>query len=332
MTHRVCFLFALAAVLTAVVSPATLHRADAETHDSATLTWTAPGDDWDEGRAWQYDLRFSTEPIIGTDSLGWWNSQNTVTCSGLPRPSEAGQIDSFVVGGLLPSRTYYFVLRTSDEVGNWSFFSNVAIVTTGSPPDTSLPGDETPPAPVAGLTATTVPEGIFLTWSPSPDPDVAGYLIYRGYSQGELGLLTHEPVNTTDYLDTDLIAGVTYFYGVTALDDSGNESAIGQSVSAGAPYASPQITQLLAPFPSPCLKEVVLRYDLADRAATYSLRVFDANGRLVRNISGGNAEPGQYSVLWDLRGDDGERVAPGVYFSVLATDRSASSKKVLVLK
>ncbi len=299
---------------------------------SATLRWTAPGDDWNEGRASQYDLRFSTSPISGADSVSWWNSSKTVTCTGLPAPAAPGATDSFVVSGLVPGRTYYFVMRAADEVPNWSYFSNVAIVTTSSLPDTSLPGDDSPPAPVAGLSATPVPQGILLNWSPSSDPDLAGYVVYRGVSQGELGPLTAQLLQTSSYTDTDVAPGVTYFYAVTALDNAGNESAVAQSVSATATAAAPAVTRLLAPFPDPCVKQTTLTFELAERTDAYSLRIYDIYGRLVRALGRGPALAGQYNSLWDLTGDGGDRVAPGVYFSVLTSGNASSCRKILVLK
>jgi len=299
---------------------------------TVTLRWTAPGDDWNEGRASQYDLRFSTSPISGVDSVSWWNSSKTVACAGLPVPAVAGSTDSFVVSGLLPGRTYYFVLRTADEVPNWSFFSNVAIVTTSSLPDTSLPGDETPPAPVAGLSATPVPQGILLNWSASPDPDLAGYVVYRGTSQGELDPLTAQLLLTDSYTDTDVTPGTTYFYAVTAVDNAGNESAVAQAISAIATVAAPALTRLLAPFPDPCAKQTALTVEIAEQTAAYSLRIYDIYGRLVRDLGRGPALPGRYTSLWDLTDDGGARVAPGVYFSVLTAGDASSSRKVLVLK
>ena len=299
---------------------------------SVTLRWTTPGDDWNEGRASQYDLRFSTSPISGTDSVSWWNSSKTVACAGLPAPAEPGATDSFVVSGLVPGRTYYFVIRTADEIPNWSFFSNVAIVTMSSLPDTSLPGDDSPPAPVAGLSATPVPQGILLNWSPSSDPDLAGYVVYRGTSQGELDPLTAQLLSAATYTDTEVIPGTTYFYAVTAVDNAGNESAVAQSASATAPAVAPAVTRLLAPFPDPCVKQTTLTFEIAEQTAAYSLRIYDIYGRLVRDLGRGPALAGQYTSLWDLTGDGGERVAPGVYFSVLSTGNASSYRKILVLK
>ncbi len=94
---------------------------------SATLVWTAPGDDGTSGRASLYDLRYSLTSV-GADTVYWWNSSETV--SGEPSPSPAGLPDSCIVNNLLPDTIYYFVIKTADEVPNWSGFSNVASART----------------------------------------------------------------------------------------------------------------------------------------------------------------------------------------------------------
>ncbi len=302
------------------------------TSASATLRWTAPGDDGDEGVAWRYDLRFSEEPISGIDSLGWWTASSTVVCSGLPDPGEPGSIDSFVVTGLQPETTYYFVIRTADEIPNWSFFSNVAEVTTLAGQDSMPRNDETPPSPVVGLAANSTEEGINLTWSPSPDADVIGYNVYRSISGYEFEGITDSPLDETSYLDTQILPGVTYYYRVTAVDDSDNESPISQSVSATAPSGAPVATRLLAPFPDPCVNQAVLRYEITEEEANCHLRVFDIHGRLVRSLYEGVRPRGQYSVVWNLRQEDGRRVSPGIYFCVFSTQHTDHSRKLVVLR
>ena len=121
---------------------------------STTLLWTAPGDDGMVGRATTYALRYRTTAIVGTDTLSWWNAATAV--SGLPAPGVSGATDSVLVNGLDPTKTYYFILRTADEVPNWSGYSNVAIKPASV--------DATPPAaitdlavPAAGTSATAQP-------------------------------------------------------------------------------------------------------------------------------------------------------------------------------
>jgi hypothetical protein len=95
------------------------------TEDSATLTWTAPGDDGMVDSAYLYDVRYSTTGPV-TDAN--WSTSTLAT--GEPVPSIAGSAELFTVEGLLPSRTYYFAVRTMDEVGNASATSNSVVGTT----------------------------------------------------------------------------------------------------------------------------------------------------------------------------------------------------------
>jgi hypothetical protein len=86
---------------------------------SATLHWTAPGDDGLIGRATAYDLRFMSVPLTeGNFYLG-------TPVPGVPAPKLPGSAESFTVTGLLQGRVYYFALRTVDEAQNWSLVSNM---------------------------------------------------------------------------------------------------------------------------------------------------------------------------------------------------------------
>ena len=94
------------------------------TSSSITLTWTAPGDDGNTGTATSYDVRYSTATITDTN----WGS--AAQCTEEPSPQPAGSSETFTVAGLDANTTYYFGLKTSDEVPNESPLSNVASNTT----------------------------------------------------------------------------------------------------------------------------------------------------------------------------------------------------------
>ncbi len=130
------------------------------TSSSATLTWTAPGDDGVTGTASAYDLRYSTSPI----TEGNWNAATQIT--GEPSPSVAGSAESFVVNGLNSDTTYYFALKTSDETNNVSPLSNLASATTP---------DVTAPAAVANLAVASVTSSsATLTWTAPGDDGMIG--------------------------------------------------------------------------------------------------------------------------------------------------------------
>ena len=89
------------------------------TTSSIRLTWSAPGDDGIYGQANQYELRYHTAPI---------NETNWSTCalaSNMIAPATAGTSENFQVQNLNPNQTYYFAIKTQDEVGNTSNLSNV---------------------------------------------------------------------------------------------------------------------------------------------------------------------------------------------------------------
>jgi prepilin-type N-terminal cleavage/methylation domain-containing protein len=90
------------------------------TTTSLDVSWTAPGDDGAVGTATTYDLRYSTSTINEAN----WATATEVT--GEPTPSVAGTSESMTVNGLTEGTTYYFALKTSDEVPNESSISNVA--------------------------------------------------------------------------------------------------------------------------------------------------------------------------------------------------------------
>ena len=95
---------------------------------SIDLSWTAPGDDGNTGTATSYDIRYSTSIINSSN----WGSATQV--SGEPTPSSAGSSESMTVSGLSSNTTYYFALKTSDEVLNKSDLSNIASGTTLAAP------------------------------------------------------------------------------------------------------------------------------------------------------------------------------------------------------
>ncbi|MBU1102795.1 hypothetical protein KJ853_04050 [Patescibacteria group bacterium] len=115
----------------------------ATTVSSVAMTWTAPGNDGAVGTSTSYDLRYATSVI--TEST-WASSTQAV---GEPTPKIAGSVETTMVSGLSSSTTYYFAIKSKDEAGNESAFSNIASGTTLAPP---APTPTPTPASTSGLT------------------------------------------------------------------------------------------------------------------------------------------------------------------------------------
>ena len=77
------------------------------------------------------------------------------------------------------------------------------------------------PLPPSGLIAVADTAGITLVWNENTEADLAGYLVLRRTAADEtLQALTVEPLVSTTYQDTDVIAGERYFYQVQAVDNA----------------------------------------------------------------------------------------------------------------
>ncbi len=202
--------------------------------DSVTLTWTATGDNGYTGQAARYDLRYSSNPISNRDTLSWWNG-GTVFPMGGHAPPPAGRRDSVTVGGLIVGLKYYAVLRLADAAGNWSGFSNVALM--------------------------------------------------------------------------DLSHGVT-----------------GVETEAGAPKLA-----VGAPYPSPTGGPAQVSMSLA-RSGPLEASVFDARGRLVRQLHSGFMNAGAHTLRWDGRAESGTESSAGVYWIRVATVDDRKTVKLVVVR
>jgi endonuclease I/fibronectin type 3 domain-containing protein len=150
-----------------------------------------------------YNIYRATDPANGP-----W----TVLNSSLLSASD--YLDENVVNGT----TYYYVVTAKDDAGNESTPSNVAEAT---------PNDAQAPAAPGLLIATAGNAQVSLDWPDNSDADFAGYNIYRAVdaTNGPWTLLNGALLPASDYLDTAVTNGVTYYYVVTAKDAAGNESS-----------------------------------------------------------------------------------------------------------
>lgn len=93
-------------------------------HNKAVLQWTAPGRDGNTGTASKYELRYSKDPI----TEGNFDQATAVTT--VPFPAKGGQMQQTEVTMLEGATTYYFAIRTYNEIPNISPLSNVATCET----------------------------------------------------------------------------------------------------------------------------------------------------------------------------------------------------------
>ncbi len=130
-------------------------------------------------------------------------------------------------------KTYVYVVRSVTTA------SGNPIESSDSEPLVLIPADTFPPAtPQEVATAVLVNPSsgsteVDLSWSINAEPDLAGYRVYRSEQQEDQGqLITPDLLPSPAYRDTSVAPGHAYWYRVTAVDRSGNESAPTSPVAA----------------------------------------------------------------------------------------------------
>lgn len=122
-------------------------------------------------------------------------------------------------------KTYAYLVRSVIDS------SGGALESSDSPLAIVTPKDMFPPAAPQGIVAAIQPGAtpgsvaVELSWSINVEPDLAGYRVYRGEQEGVRGaLLTPDLLPSPAYRDNSVQTGQRYWYTVTAVDRSGNES------------------------------------------------------------------------------------------------------------
>jgi fibronectin type 3 domain-containing protein len=121
------------------------------------------------------------------------------------------------------SMDYSYKVLSFNSAGVRSAASLPVGVTTPKPIDFS---DHTAPAAPGGLTAIPTSDAIALTWTPSTDADLAGYLVFRDGAQ------IADVHNQSFFTDTATTPATSYNYSIRAYDNSGNTSLSGAALTA----------------------------------------------------------------------------------------------------
>jgi hypothetical protein len=94
----------------------------------------------------------------------------------------------------------------------------------------------------------------------------------------------------------------------------------------------PALSLLGSAMPNPASDAARFELAIAAKdAGAATIRVLDLAGRVVRDLSPGELAAGVHPLAWDLRGTDGRRVAPGLYFLHARSRTFAASRPVIVV-
>ncbi|MBI2919215.1 MAG: S8 family serine peptidase [Chloroflexi bacterium] len=126
-----------------------------------------------------------------------------------------------------PTTTGTYKLEVRSYSGSGPYFADIS---AGLAPPDSIP----PAAPTGLSVSVPISNGgvLDLSWNASTELDLAGYHVYRATtSGGPYTKVNSSLVSANTFASAGLTNGTTYFYAVTAVDTSGNESAGSAQVS-----------------------------------------------------------------------------------------------------
>ncbi len=203
--------------------------------------------------------------------------------------------------------------------------------------ETPEAGDYNAPSVPQALNVTPDTGTLIVAWAECADPDLAGYRLYRrSGTDTTMTLLAEVSSGVLEYGDESAIDGVRYGYAVSAVDESENESERSVIVEA---VAGAGTAPRLWVFPNPITDGTTLRVcppislqqSRGDEPWEYSVRIYDAAGRLVRAVARGWSSEPAVDVHWDAEDTRGQFASSGVYFcEITVAGRSARSKLIVI--
>jgi len=192
-------------------------------------------------------LLSSVYTVSAATTLTWDASTGTVTgyriyyglnsgnYSGM---EEVGNVTQYSLSNLplQEKATYYFVVKAFNAAGESDPSNEV----------TYYCPDSTPPVPPQGLSKQISGASVVLSWTANTETDLAGYNVYQRTSAGIYGTPS-SPGKVNTYTASGLTAGITYYFAVSALDNTSNESGYSSEVSASIGDSTPPTVTIASP-------------------------------------------------------------------------------------
>ncbi len=200
------------------------------------------------------------------------------------------------------------------------------------------------------LTSSGFASSVSLSWDANSENDLAGYKVYYGTNSRDYQESLYVG-NITAYQIDGLKSDSQYFFAVTAIDLSGNESNFSDESgiyipkndddkgddgnSDDPPVSDEALLQPLAyNFPNPFKvgqEQTLIRYELK-KSAEVTIKIFDVNSNIVTTLvkKQGKRQGEHTEDFWDGKNRYGDYVANGVYFCSIQAENEQKVIKIAV--
>ncbi len=84
-------------------------------------------------------------------------------------------------------------------------------------------------------------------------------------------------------------------------------------------------------YPNPFNASTTISFTLTENSFV-QVAIYDAMGKMVRNLGGENLSAGEHAITWDATNDDGMHVEKGFYFYTIQMDEQLQSGTLIYIK
>jgi hypothetical protein len=186
------------------------------------LSWTATGNDGEEGKAYRYDIRYAFEPI-NNESI--YFSAHLI--ENYPYPSLSGETDTLIVhllqlDGVTENQELFFAIKAEDEAQNRGGLSN-------SPAVECIPNPENVTATLSNV------HYVEIIWQGPNSGSLKNtgfshYNIYRKLNQGQYSLIQSNVILSEFTDNVKVLPDGEYQYAIEAVYESWTSEQIGSNI------------------------------------------------------------------------------------------------------
>ncbi|PIQ09280.1 MAG: hypothetical protein COW71_07340, partial [Ignavibacteriales bacterium CG18_big_fil_WC_8_21_14_2_50_31_20] len=172
-----------------------------------------------------------------------------------------------------------------------------------------------------------------LTWDESLDKDFNYFAVYRSETQGFVPSVDNMVTTTIEktFNDSQVELGKTYYYKVTAMDFSKNQSEISNEVNLTITGINdvenvPTEYSLNQNYPNPFNPSTTIKFGIPE-ASDVQITIYDMVGNKVDVLVNDNLSAGYHTYNWNA-----SNRASGIYFLQMTTSKFTKVNKMLLIK
>jgi hypothetical protein len=243
-------------------------------------------------------------------------------------------MDDIILGQNIPGFFVWFVPIYGEEVTYGASFNYIDPVGESTITDTTIyiPHILNPPQ-----NPNTTSSG-YITWEEPEPGSTSPFLYYNIYLDGDL----YGTTNELFYQLIDLVNGQQYLVGLSAEYEAG-ESVI---LEFELPYVSSannpiQMVAVLNNYPNPFNPTTTISFSVTQTSSFVTLEIYNLKGQKVKTFdvsasyridAKATESLPHYSIIWNGRDFNGNRVRSGIYFYKLQSGKFQETKKMMLLR